>query len=294
MNETMSWADATIADARDLSEADAFCARLVDDSRGRSPMPPLPGALPLRPHIAAIFAFARIAVDFANDSEFAPDRLGRLADWERQLRAAESGQATHPVFAALGRTIRERGLPLGPFEDLLGAARQDCAQKRYQTFAELQEYCRRSANPLGRLALMVDGVRDTRRLEFSDRVCTALRLTRVLQEIQGDLDRDRIYIPREDFQATGYSEADLRMKIVNERFRSLMKIQWKRARTLYEEGKPLFLTLPRPLSWELKLTWLGGKALLRKVHKLGYDTLRHRPALTRWDWPNLLLGVLFS
>ena len=140
---------------------------------------------------------------------------------------------------------------------------------------------------------MIHGFRDAERFRYSDAICTALQLANFWQDLGRDLrDRDRVYIPLEDFKAFGYSEADLRMGLLNEKFRALMRHQVARARALFDQGKPLPSKLPFPLSLEIRLTWYGGREILKKIRRQGYDTLNARPALSKWDWLPLIARSL--
>jgi phytoene synthase len=248
----------------------------------------------LRRHVGALYAFARIADDFADEPEYEGVRAERLLDWRRQLNAVGKAPAGHPVFVALGRTIRELDLPIEPFDDLLSAFLQDVDKKRYASFDELLDYCRRSANPVGRIVLMIHGYRDEELFAYSDAICTALQLANFWQDLSVDLGKDRIYIPEEDFRAHGYAEADMRMGVVNENFRNLMKFQVGRARALFEKGRPLPEKLAWPLSWEIRLTWHGGRAILKKIQRQSFDTLTSRPALTKMEWIPLLVRAAMS
>ena len=158
----------------------------------------------------------------------------------------------------------------------------------------MADYCRRCADPVGRLLLMVHGYRDPELFRLSDCICTGLRLASFWQDVSLDLKKDRIYIPDEDFKRFGYGEADLRMGVVNERYRDLMKHQWKRTRSLFEAGRALPSKLKFPLSWETRLAWLGGIEVLLGIQRRGFDTLHKRPALTRWGWARLLLASVFT
>lgn len=279
-------------DSGDVAGAFAFCRDLA--LRHYENFPVASRLLPRRTrrHVAVLYAFARIADDFSDEPEYEGVRRERLEEWREQLRDTGRKPPRHPVFLALGRTLEELDLPKEPFDDLLGAFLQDVEKRRYETFAEVLDYCRRSANPVGRVVLMIHGVRDPELFGMSDSICTALQLANFLQDAAVDLKKDRIYIPQEDFREFGYSEADLRMGVVNERFRNLMKQQWKRARALFEEGRPLWRRLRWPLSLEVKLTWLGGNEILRKIRKIGFDTLSRRPTLSKLDWAGLLLKAL--
>jgi len=192
-------------------------------------------------------------------------------------------------------TIAELELPIQPFDDLLSAFLQDTEKSRYATFDEVLDYCTRSANPVGRIVLMIHGYRSAELFELSDAICTALQLANFWQDVSVDLKKDRVYIPEEDFKQFGYTEADLRMGVVNDKFIALMKFQVSRARALFEKGRPLPNRLAFPLSWEIRLTWLGGREVLRKIKKQGFDTVSARPVLSKLDWlPLLVRSVLKS
>lgn len=283
---------ARIEDPADVAGAFQFCQDLA--LRHYENFPVASRLLPkkTRRHVAVLYAFARIADDFSDEAEYQGVRKERLEDWRRQLWAVGKEPPRHPVFFAMEETLRELDLPKEPFDDLLSAFLQDVDKSRYATFDEVLDYCRRSANPVGRIVLMIHGYRDAERFAMSDAICTALQLANFWQDVAVDLKKDRIYIPEEDFREFGYSEADLRMGVVNERFRNLMKHEWKRTRALFEQGRPLWKTLHWPLSYEIKLTWAGGNEILRKVQRIGFDTLHQRPVLSKLDWLGLAAKAL--
>lgn len=279
-------------DPKNVSAAYDFCQGLANSHYENFPVASRLLPKRLRRHVAALYAFARIADDFADEPEYEGVRRERLEDWREQLAGAGAGTPRHPVFLALGNTLKELDLPRELFDDLLSAFLQDLEKKRYATFDEVLDYCRRSANPVGRIVLMIHGFRDQERLSYSDAICTALQLTNFWQDLSVDLKKDRIYIPEEDMRANSYSEADLRMGVVNENFRNLMRFELKRTRALFEQGRPLAESLPWPLSWEIRLTWLGGTQILRRIRRQGCDTLSRRPTLTNWDWIPLLVRTV--
>jgi len=275
----------------DVMQAYDECERLV---RGRSDE--LPAVVRFRAgprsrHVAALHAFVLRCRDMSRDPEEGA-RDGRLEDWRRQLEAVGKAPAAHPVFLALEATLSELDIPKRPFEDILGAYCEDRGKKRYESFDDILAHCALRANPVGRVALMIYGCRDEEAFALCDRVCTALQLVCFLRSLSSDLKDDRLYLPLSDLRECGYSEADLRMGLVNERFRNLVKLQWKRARTLFEEGRSLPARLRWPLNWELRLSRLGGLEVLRKIRKLDYDTLHRRPALTAWGWAGLFLKAV--
>ncbi len=292
MSGTLREYEARLLDPKDVDGSYRFCRDLA--ARHYENFPVASRLMParLRRHVAALYAFARIADDFSDEPEYAGVRRERLLDWRRQLDEVGRVPPSHPVFLALGATIAELDLPKSLFDDLLSAFLQDTEKSRYSTFDEVLDYCRRSANPVGRLVLMIHGYRDETRLRYSDAICTALQLANFWQDVSVDLKKDRVYIPEEDFQAHGYSEADLRMGVYNERFKSLMKFEVGRARALFEQGRPLAQTLAWPLSLEIRLTWLGGRQILKMIHRQDFDVLRSRPALRKRDWIPLLARAL--
>lgn len=291
---TLKEYEARLDDPADVAGAFRFCAELADRHYENFPVASFLLPARLRRHVAVLYAFARIADDFSDEPEHEGFRRERLLDWRAQLAEVGHLPARHPVFLALGATLAELNLPKEPFDDLLSAFLQDTEKARYETFDEVLDYCRRSADPVGRIVLMIHGLRDPELLRWSDAICTGLQLANFWQDVSVDLKKDRIYIPAEDFKAHGYSEADLRMGVCNERFRALMKFQVCRARSLFEQGKPLASRLPWPLSLEIRLTWLGGMQVLKLIHKQDFDVLRSRPALRKSDWIPLFFRALLG
>ena len=291
---TLEDSQARLEDPRDVAGAYRFCEDLAARHYENFPVASLLIPRRLRKHVAALYAFARIADDFADEPEHQPLGRQRLEDWRKQLHEIGSAPPAHPVFLALADTMEKLELPKQPFDDLLSAFIQDTEKRRYETFDEVLDYCRRSANPVGRIVLMIHGLRDEQLFRWSDNVCTALQLANFWQDVSVDLKKDRVYIPEEDFRAHGYSEADLRMGVYNERFKSLMKFEVCRARSLFDQGKPLIGKLPFPLSLEIRLTWLGGMQILKMIRRLDFDTIRHRPALRKRDWLPLILRALLG
>ncbi|MBI5239489.1 MAG: squalene/phytoene synthase family protein [Elusimicrobia bacterium] len=284
---------ARLADPANPAEAEAFCLDLAAQRRGFQMVRRLADRA-LRPHIAALYAFARIARDMVEAPEHEGARLQRLEDWRRQLGGLGKAPPEHPVFAALGRTVREFDLPVPLLDDIAAACLQDATRARYQTYDELLGFCRLAADPLGRLLFMIHGYREEPVLRYSDALCSALLLTRLWRDVALDLKRDRIYIPEEDFQAFGYTEADLRMGVCNEKFRELMKFEINRTRALFEQVRPLPDKLPRLLAWKVRLAWYGGRETLRRIRKRDFDVLTHRPVLSNWDWLPLILRTILK
>lgn len=237
-----------------------------------------------RPFVWSIYAFARIADDFADEGETpAERRLEMLNDWGKHLDECFKGNATHPVFIALAETIRRFSIPKKPLADLLSAFRMDVTTRRFPTFNDLLFYCSHSANPVGRLVLCVFENAMERTVMLSDNVCTALQLANFWQDISVDWQKGRLYIPLEDVERFGYTERDLEHRVVDERFRNLVAFEVERTRDLFIAGKPLLREATPDLQFELNLTWRGGMKILEKIEALRYDVLHTRPAISMLD-----------
>jgi squalene synthase HpnC len=242
-----------------------------------------------RPHIAAIYAFARTADDFADEGQRADvDRIAALDDWHRRLREAAEGRVDDDgseaglIFTALSATMRTVDLPTGPFEDLLSAFRQDVLVKRYRTWADLLDYCRRSAAPVGRLVLRVCGYRSDVLDAQSDAICNALQLTNFWQDIAIDWAKGRVYLPEELRAEAGASEEDLAAGRWTPAWERAVAEAVARTRALFAAGKPLPDAVSGRLRYELRATWLGGVRILDKLERHRFDALHYRPAL-RWS-----------
>ena len=265
--------------AHSLGEAREFCARLARRHYENFPVASWLLPVRMRPAVQAIYAFARIADDFADEEAHEGRRIERLEEWQRMLDGCFRGEAIHPVFVALRDAIATFGLPRQPFADLLAAFRMDIAKRRYADEAALLEYCRLSANPVGRLLLRLFGHDDTGLLRHSDAICTALQLANHWQDVRVDLERDRIYLPADARARHGVTEEDLRAARATEGFRALMREQVARVRARFAEGRPLCDAVRGRFRLELRLTFLGGQRILDKIEALRYDVLSRRPKL---------------
>jgi phytoene synthase len=270
-----------------VAEAYAHCTKLAREHYENFPVGRLVPAH-LQKHVHAVYAFARYADDMADEGYDTgalsqEQRLKQLNEWEAMLRETP-GTATHPVFIALHQTIRELDLPLALFTDLLSAFKQDVTQRRYADFAQVLDYCRRSANPIGRLVLLLHGQRDAYLHELSDHICTALQLANFWQDVAVDLIKDRIYLPQDEMARFGVTEAQLFAHEADTNYRRLLQFQVERTQQIFDAGEPLSRHLPPKLAWEIRLTWLGGTSILRKIEDLNYDTLTTRPRLSAADF----------
>ena len=193
------------------------------------------------------------------------------------------------IFHPLLRTKGEFELPDSLFSDLLSAFEQDIVKRRYEDFPSVLDYCRRSANPIGRLVLLLHGHRQEELAQLSDAICTALQLANFWQDVSVDLGKDRIYIPQIDLRRFDVPEADLFAGKASPNFRNCLRYQVERAWDLFRQGEPLPSRLKRPLSWEIRLTWLGGTKILQKIERQKYDTLTRRPVVSKGNF--LTLGL---
>lgn len=279
------------------SSAEAFrhCERITRDHYENFPVASLFLPRELRKHICAIYAFARTADDYADEPGFTPaERIENLNSWEFQLNECLNGVARHRVFAALAETIDRFQIPPELFRSLLQAFRQDVTIHRYETFNGLLDYCRNSANPVGRLVLMLFNYRSESLAELSDSICTALQLTNFWQDIRIDAGRDRIYLPAEDLREFSYSEEDLKNMTFNTPFKHLLSFEIERTRDLFLRGKPLLAEVGRDVGFELKLTWNGGMKILEKIERARYDVFRNRPLLTLSNKVGVFLSSLLA
>jgi squalene synthase HpnC len=202
------------------------------------------------------------------------------------------GQARHPVFVALGSTVREFSLPVTLFDDLIRAFEQDQTVTRYRNFEELFEYCRYSAHPVGRLVLGLCGYRDAERQALSDATCTALQLANFWQDVTVDLEKDRVYLPLDLLEAHGYPLEALFARRFDQRFRAAMQEAVNVTRDLFFKGLPLADSVDRRLAIDLELFSRGGLRVLEKIERQDCDVLRSRPAISRVERVGLLLSAL--
>jgi squalene synthase HpnC len=248
----------------------------------------------LRPAVLAIYRFARGADDVADEGDASPSaRLAGLATYERALDAIAAGTPPEdPPFPELAAAIRRHALPLEPFRDLLSAFRQDVTTTRYPNYAVLTDYCRRSANPVGRLLLHLYGAATPANLAWSDAVCTALQLINFWQDIAIDWGKGRVYLPQDDLARFGVSEEQIAGSRVDDRWRRLLAFESARARALLESGRPLTRVLPWRLALELGGVLAGGHRILDAIDAAEGDVFHHRPRLRRADWPIVALHAL--
>ena len=244
----------------------------------------------LRRPVQLIYAFARQADDFADEGNWpAPVRLANLAAFGEQLDLIESGTTpSSPLFANLAGIIREFELPIGLFRDLLSAFSQDVVKARYADFGEVMDYCRRSANPVGRLLLHLYHATDPRSLARSDNICSSLQLINFWQDVEIDFRKNRIYLPADEMAEYAVTESQIADRNAGGNWRNLMLLQIDRTRRMLLAGAPLGLTLPGRIGLELRMIVMGGNRILEKLQASGGDVFRHRPVLGSLDWALML------
>ncbi|OQS09343.1 squalene synthase HpnC [Chromobacterium violaceum] len=240
----------------------------------------------MRRAVHAIYRFARYADDVADEGDAAPaERLAELDRIEADLDRIAAGEPTRiALMASLAAAVAEHALPLQPMRDLLSAFRQDVVKTRYQSFGELVDYCRRSANPVGRLMLALYGETDPRSLAQADGICTALQLINFWQDVALDWRKGRVYLPQEDLARFGVDEAQIAAGRFDAKWRALMLFQVERARKMLQAGAPLGKTLRGRLGLELRLIVMGGERILSKLHAADGDVFTRRPVLGGRDW----------
>jgi squalene synthase HpnC len=270
-------------EAKALAEAYALCAELAGSHYENFTVASWLMPRAMRRHMYAIYAYARIADDFADE-----DRdLAKLDEWERELDLAYAGAPRHRVFVALADTVRRFDIPREPFADLLRAFRSDVNFQGFETMDDLLGYARYSANPVGRLVLYLFGYRDAERQRLSDRVCSGLQLANFWQDVAIDLDKGRIYLPRADMAQFGVTEADLRVHSADSNFFALMRHEVACARELLGAGAELAAKVDRRLARDVLMFAGGGLAILRAIERVDYDVFRRRPRLGKGDYLRL-------
>lgn len=246
----------------------------------------------VRRHFWSVYAYCRTVDDLGDEAN--GDRLDLLDAWEEELHACFEGRPRHAVTRALLETVETFTLPKEPFQRLIEANRIDQRRHSYRTFAELLEYCSYSANPVGRIVLRLVGCDQPAALEFSDAVCTGLQLANFWQDIVRDLEKGRIYIPREDMERFGFDPILLRTRTCDARFRSLMQFQVNRTLAFFDRGEALIPMIPPRFRIDVALFGMGGRAILDQIERRGYDVLSHRPTVSGAHKAGLLIKAIWT
>jgi squalene synthase HpnC len=255
----------------------------------------------MRRAVGDIYRFARSADDIADEGDASDkERLHDLAMYRIALQriggtpaaAQEPPVEQDHIFGPLAQTIARHQLPITPFFDLLSAFEQDVVQKRYADYPELADYCRRSANPVGRLMLHLFGAATGPNLAQSDAICTALQLVNFIQDVQIDWRKARVYLPQDECARHEVSDEDIQARRLSANWNALMAEQIERARALLHFGAPLARTLGGRFGLELRLVVQGGLRILERVEAARYDVFMNRPKLAARDWSIMLWRAL--
>jgi len=282
-----------LAPARSIEQAQLFCRRLARSHYENFSVVSVLLPRRLRQDFCNVYAFCRTADDLGDeipDPESATQELEHLRELTRQCF---TGQSETTLFAALSSTINKHDIPIEPFLDLIDAFEQDQRVTRYETFDQLSDYCRRSANPVGRIVLYMCGCRDPKAQMYSDCICTALQLANFWQDVRRDFAvLDRIYIPLSQMQRFGVTEEQLREERVDDAYRDLIRFEVERAAELFDAGDALLPMLDPSVRGHIALFSKGGRAILQAIREQNYDTLTSRPSLSAWQKSRLVLSAV--
>ncbi|MCC7424175.1 MAG: squalene synthase HpnC [Planctomycetaceae bacterium] len=275
-----------------LADAQTYCRRLATSHYENFPVVSwlLPKAL--HQHFYNVYAWCRWADDLGDETGDSTRALEFLGWWRSELANCYAGRPTHPVLIALRPTIDEFAIPPEPFEDLISAFEQDQRVNQYDNFDQLRDYCRRSADPVGRLVLRMCRQHTPENVAWSDSICTGLQLANFWQDVNRDLDIGRIYLPREDRERFRYSESELCERRTTPAFLELMKFEVDRARSFLRDGLPLIPRLPGRLQIDIDLFARGGLKILERIEGIGYRVWERRPKVTKGDAVKLLIGSM--
>ncbi len=275
-----------------LAVARAYCSRLARAHYENFTVASLLLPRRLLRHFHSVYAYCRWADDLADEAGGGAQALALLRWWREELGRCYQGTPRHPVMVALHETVERFRIPPQPFLDLLFAFEQDQLVKRYQTFEQLLGYCRYSANPVGHLVLYLCEAYDASRAALADSVCTGLQLANFWQDVARDFDIGRVYLPEEDRQRFGYTEADLESRRCTPAFVELLRYEVDRTRDLFYRGLPLLERVPPDVRLDIELFIRGGLAILRKIERCRYNVWAARPVLAKWEKAALLTGAL--
>lgn len=248
----------------------------------------------LHQHFYNVYGFCRWADDLSDEMGDCEQAAQLLSWWRDELQACYHGEARHPVFVALVPTIERFQIPIEPFEHLIQAFEQDQVVTEYQSFEQVLDYCQRSANPVGRLVLMLCERATPENVALSDSICTGLQLANFWQDVARDLEIPRVYLPTQDCQQYGYSRDELFAKKTTPAFLELMKFQVERSREFFRQGLPLVSRLPARLQVDIELFARGGMCILDRIEQIDFRVLETRPLVSKWDVMRLFTRCLIS
>jgi len=282
------WTIAPLPATPDLVAAEAWCRQVANKHYENFTVATRLVPPRLRQHLANVYAFARWSDDLADEASSPADAGRQLAAWRQGLEDCFAGRPTHPVYVALAETVRKAGLTIEPFADLLSAFEEDQAFDhdgvvvRYPTRAALLHYCSRSADPVGRIVLALEGCCEPRLVAMSDAICSGLQLVNFWQDLRRDRIAGRVYLPADDLARHGVDVADLDAAVASPRLRALVRDEVAWAREHFDAGAPLAGLAPPALRPAIRLFLAGGRALADSIEQQKFDTLRARPVVSRW------------
>lgn len=277
------------AGAWSVEESERYCMRMAAAHYENFPVVTHVFDDGVRRSLGAVYAFARTADDFADEPQYEGVRLELLDVWREQLEECFAGRALHPVFVALGSAVERHGIDPGPLRDLLSAFRQDCVKNRYETMDEVHDYCRRSANPVGRLVLRVMGQESPETIALSDRTCTALQLANFWQDLSVDIPRGRLYVPLDRAASWGLCESDLLARRGVRGMSGLLRELVQSTRSLMLSARSLPLRVRLPGGFYLEAVQRGGLRILDAVERLQDEVLFQRPRLGKRDTASIFV-----
>lgn len=283
---------ATLGRTWTLAQARAYCRRLAQSHYENFLVGSLFLPRTLLPHFHHVYAFCRWADDLADETAGGAVALGLLGWWRDELNRLYAGTPRHPVMVALRDTVQQFAIPMSLFTDLLAAFEQDQRVKRYATFADLLGYCRGSANPVGRMVLHLFEAYNEKDAELADALCTGLQLANFWQDVRRDWGKGRVYLPWEDRERFGHTDADFAQPHGTAAYCALIRFQVERTEEFFRRGEALGARVPRRFRPEIELFLGGGRAVLSAIAASGYDTWRVRPRVGKWTQARLLFGSL--
>jgi squalene synthase HpnC len=275
-----------------LAEAREYCSRLAKSHYENFVVASLFVPRELKQHFYHVYSYCRISDDLGDESGGPENALPLLDWWNEELDACYAGWPKHPVFVALAETNARFEIPKQPYADLLRAFRQDQTTPRYETYDELLDYCRYSANPVGRLVLYLCGYSDPERQALSDKTCTALQLANFWQDVARDYDIGRIYLPLEDMRRFGVSELEIANRRFTPAFANLMKCECDRTKEIFKEGMKLCAMVDKRVRLDIEMFSRGGQEIIRRIEAQKHDVLTTRPEIPKSRQLAMLAGRL--
>jgi squalene synthase HpnC len=276
-----------------MAESQGYCRQLATTHYENFPVVSCLLPPELHQHFYNIYAYCRWSDDLGDEIGDDARSLELLAWWRGELADCFAGRTSHPVFVALRGTIEEYAIPIQPFENLISAFEQDQRVKAYETFDQLRDYCRRSADPVGRLVLYLCRQATPANFTWSDSICTGLQLANFWQDVARDFSIGRVYLPQDDCRQFGYSAEDLRGKVTNAPFLELMRFEVDRARTFLRpwrnSRRPELKSFPFRVQIDLELFSRGGEKILDRIAAIEYRVWDSRPVVSKRDLPGLFL-----